>query len=264
MRSHLNVGGHEIGLRWYGLAYLLGFVFASLAFRRAIRDGLLPGATARTHERVVTAVIVGVLAGGRLGYVVQNLSEWARDPLFPIRLWEGGMAFFGGLLGVILGLVWVSRRERIAFWSLTDVATLPAMLGLAFGRIANFINAELWGRPTGTQWGVIYPHVDRLPRHPSELYESASHFLAFGILAWLATRRRPWLLAHPGVMAAVFLVLYGAFRFATDFFREEPLVGPFNTGQYASLLVFFIGVVLLARSARRSDSDAGLTRPGAA
>lgn len=252
---HFNIRGHEIGLRWYGLAYVLGFVLASLAFRRAIREGLLPGATAKTHDRIVTAVVAGVLVGGRLGYVVQNLSEWARDPLFPIRVWEGGMAFFGGLLGVILGLVWVARRERIPFWSLSDVATFPAMLGLAFGRIANFVNAELWGRPTGSSWGVVYPRVDRLPRHPSELYESASHFLAFGILVVLAIRNRSWLLSHRGALSGVFLVLYGLFRFATDFFREEPLVGPLNTGQYASLLVLLLGAAIFVARSRRSSSD---------
>ena len=244
---HFQVSGHDVGLRWYGLAYLLGFVFASLAFRRAIRRGLLPGATAGTQDRLMTAIIVGVLVGGRLGYVLQNLGAWAKDPLFPLKVYEGGMAFFGGLLGVILGLLWVARKERLAFWSLTDVATLPAMLGLAFGRIANFVNAELWGRPTGAGWGVIYPKVDRLPRHPSELYESLSHFAAFGVLLALSRRGMA-----PGRLSAIFLVLYGVFRFLTDFFRDEPLVGPLNTGQYASLVVALFGFGLLFLRTRRS------------
>lgn len=241
---HAKLGGHDVGLRWYGLAYVLGFVFASIAFRNALKEGRLPGATPQTIERLVTAIIVGVLVGGRMGYVIQNLGSWAKDPLFPIRVWEGGMAFFGGLLGVILALLWVGRKDRLRFWSLADVATLPAMLGLAFGRIANFVNAELWGRPTGGTWGVIYPKVDRLPRHPSELYESVSHFLGFAILL-LALRRSAWIQAREGRLAALFLVIYGLFRFLTDFFREEPLVGPLNTGQYASLVVMFFGVGLL-------------------
>ena len=245
---HFKLGGHDVGLRWYGLAYVLGFVFASLAFRRAIRQGMLPGATAGTQDRLMTAIIVGVLVGGRMGFVLQNLGSWARDPFFPLKVYEGGMAFFGGLLGVILGLAWVARKEKLAFWSLTDVATMPAMLGLAFGRIANFVNAELWGRPTGGSWGVIYPKVDRLPRHPSELYESASHFAAFGILVLLSRRE-----AIPGKLSAWFLILYGTFRFLTDFLRDEPLVGPLNTGQYASLVVALIGVVLLVARGRKSE-----------
>ncbi len=242
---HVKLGGHDIGLRWYGLAYVAGFVFASLAFRKALREGRLPGATEKTLDRLMTAVIVGVLAGGRLGYVVQNLGQWARDPFFPLKVYEGGMAFFGGLLGVILGLIWVGRKEKVAFWALADVATLPAMLGLAFGRIANFVNAELWGRPTGANWGVVYPRVDRLPRHPSELYECASHFLAFGILLFLS-RQSAWAQARAGRLSALFLILYGLFRFLTDFYRDEPLVGPLNTGQYASLVVMAVGLVLMA------------------
>ena len=249
---HFKVGGHDVGLRWYGLAYVLGFVFASLAFKRAIRAGLLPGATAGTQDRLMTAIIAGVLVGGRMGYVLQNLGAWAKDPLFPLKVYEGGMAFFGGLLGVILGLLWVARKEKLAFWSLADTATLPAMLGLAFGRIANFVNAELWGRPTGGNWGVVYPKVDRLPRHPSELYESLSHFLAFGVLLLLSRRA-----ARPGVLSAWFLVLYGLFRFVSDFYRDESLVGPLNTGQYASLVVLALGTGLMMIRARKGDRGIG-------
>lgn len=252
---HFKLGGHDVGLRWYGLAYVAGFVFASFAFRKALREGRLPGATEKTLDRLMTAVIVGVLLGGRIGYVVQNLGSWAKDPLFPFKIYEGGMAFFGGLLGVILGLVWVGRKERVAFWALADVATLPAMLGLAFGRIANFVNAELWGRPTGQGWGVIYPKVDRLPRYPSELFECASHFLAFAILLALS-KRSAWVQERPGRLSVLFLVLYGLFRFLTDFYRDEPLVGPLNTGQYASLVVMGIGLILWT-TFRRSPKVTG-------
>lgn len=103
--------GHEFGLRWYGLAYVAGFAFASLAFKEATRSGFLPNATQKARERLMASIILGVLIGGRMGYVVQNLGSWAKDPLFPLRVWEGGMAFFGGLLGVVLGLAWVARRS---------------------------------------------------------------------------------------------------------------------------------------------------------
>lgn len=233
------LGGQELGIRWYGLAYIAGLALAFLAFRRAIKDGRLTPATDRALDRLFTASLLGVILGGRLGYVLQNPARLLRDPLFVFKVWEGGMAFFGGLVGVILALSCAARKERLRLLQLTDVAAPAAMLGLGLGRLANFVNAELWGRPTGGAWGVIYPKVDALPRHPSELYEAASHFLAFLVLTLLA-RRRP----RVGLLSALFLVLYGTFRFVTDFWREEPLLGPLNSGQWASLVVAGSGFAL--------------------
>lgn len=131
------------------------------------------------------------------------------------------------------------------------------MMGLGFGRIANFVNAELWGRPTGFVWGVVYPRVDPLPRHPSELYESASHFLAFGALLWLAACRANWVKERAGRLSGAFLILYGSLRFLTDFFRDEPLLGPLNTGQYASLVVLSLGTALLPSKLHRGGGGDG-------
>lgn len=236
----LVLGGHELGIRWYGLAYVAGLALAYAAFRRAIRDGLLKPKTDRALDRLFTASLVGVFAGGRLGFVLQSPVRLLRDPLFVFKVWEGGMAFFGGLVGVLLALGWVARKERLRLLDLTDVAAPVAMLGLGLGRLANFVNAELWGRPTGADWGVVYPKVDSLPRHPSELYEAASHFLAFALLTLLARRSR-----HSGLLSALFLILYGGLRFVTDFWRDEPLLGALNTGQWASLAVAVCGAALM-------------------
>ena len=138
------------------------------------------------------------------------------------------------------------------FWTLADVAAFPATFGLGVGRIANFVNGELWGLPTNAGWGVIFPRVDNLPRHPSQLYEAASHFLLLGVLLWFL-HRRPQTVQRPGVLAAMFLELYGGLRFLTDFYRaDDTFFGPFSSGQWASLLVAAIGLVLLARPATNS------------
>ena len=238
--------GQAVGIRWYGLAYVLGLWVAFAAFGRAARRGLLPGLDASAQSKMIVAVSLGVLGGGRLGYVLQHPARLLSDPLFFFRIWDGGMAFFGGLAGVILALMWTARRHDLPFWSLADVAAFPAAFGLGVGRIANFVNGELWGRPTASTWGVVFPRADNLPRHPSQLYEAASHFLLLGVLLWLLQRQPQAIRERPGLFAALFLVLYGALRFLTDFYRADDLYfGPWSSGQWASLLVAAIGLVLL-------------------
>lgn len=246
--------GQTVGVRWYGLAYVLGLWMAFFAFGQAARRGLLPGLSAEAQSRMIVAVSIGVLGGGRLGYVLQHPAQLISDPLFFLRIWDGGMAFFGGLAGVIVALAWTARRYGLSFWSLADVAAFPAAFGLGVGRVANFVNGELWGRPTASTWGVVFPRADALPRHPSQLYEAASHFLLFGVLFWLLRRRPQLMRQRPGVFAALFMALYGALRFLTDFYRDDDTyLGPFSSGQWASLIVAAIGVWLL-RSAPSRDT----------
>ncbi|NUQ77535.1 MAG: prolipoprotein diacylglyceryl transferase [Polyangiaceae bacterium] len=162
------------------------------------------------------------------------------------------MAFFGGLAGVVIALLIFTRHHQVRFWGIADVLTLPAAVGLALGRIANFINAELWGKPTGANWGVIYPKVDELPRHPSELYESISHFL-LAVVLYTAAKRLP---VGSRRLSALFLVGYGALRFLTDFYRDEPAVlGPLTSGQLASLTVAAAGCLLLLPRRRVDEGE---------
>jgi len=235
----------EFGLRWYGLAYVLGFVLGYLWLARAVRDDRIPGLTKANLDKLIYALIIGVMVGGRLGFCVQNLDQWKRDPLFLLRIWEGGMAFFGGLFGVTLAVYLFARKHKVSFGALGDTITVPGSLALAFGRIANFMNAELWGRPTGADWGVIYPKVDQLPRHPSELYECLSHLLLAGVLALIWKLRPDTRESKRGLLSALFVILYGAFRFVTEYFREEPItVGPLTSGQVASLVIVAIGIIM--------------------
>lgn len=247
----MQIAGQAVGIRWYGLAYVLGLGAAFLAFRAAARRRYLPGLSEEAQQQMIFAVAAGVVGGGRLGYVLQHPARLLSDPFYFFRIWESGMAFFGGLAGVIVALLWTARRFDISFWTLADVAAFPAAFGLGVGRVANFINGELWGRPTGSDWGVVFPQVDNLPRHPSQLYEAASHFLLLGVLLWLLHRRPHLARERSGVFAALFLTLYGALRFATDFYRaDETYFGAFSSGQWASLLVAMIGLGLLLRPAR--------------
>ena len=255
--------GQAVGVRWYGLAYVFGLWVAFFAFGRAAQRGLLPGLSQEAQSRMIVAVSLGVIGGGRLGYVLQHPARLLSDPLFFFRVWEGGMAFFGGLAGVILALAWTARRFGLSFWSLADVAAFPAAFGLGVGRVANFINAELWGRLTASTWGVVFPRVDGLPRHPSQLYEAASHFLMLAVLLWLLRGRPNAIRERPGAFAALFMALYGALRFLTDFYRADDLyLGPWSSGQWASLLVAAIGVCLLRFNLPGNAPRAPLEAPG--
>ena len=252
---HTHLFGQEVGLRWYGLAYVVGLAAAFFSFDRAAKRGLLPGLTSEALAQMLFALIAGVLGGGRLVYVLQHPARLLADPLFFFRVWEGGMAFFGGLIGVACALIWTARKFDLPLWSLADVAAFPAVFGLGMGRLANFVNGELWGRPTNRDWGVVFPRVDYLPRHPSQLYEAASHFLLLGVLLWLLRYRSHGLRERAGFFAALFLALYGVLRFLTDFYRaDDTFFGPFSSGQWASLVVGAIGLILLARPATTSNA----------
>ena len=237
--------GHTVGIRWYGLNYVFSFLVVYLYFRGAARRGRVPGLDLAAVDALTYAIAIGIVGGGRLGYVVQHLDRLRADPLFVLRLTEGGMTFFGGLLGVLLAIFWAGRRYRMGFLALSDIATFPAAIGLALGRITNFINGELAGKPTGGDWGVRFPNVDMVPRHPSQLYESASHFLLFGVL--VLANRMAWTRARVGRLSYLFLTIYGVLRFGTDFYRaDDTYWGPFSTGQWASLVVGLAGVIGLA------------------
>lgn len=238
--------GREFGLRYYSLAYIIGFVMAYLVLNHAAKSGRIKNLTEENAPNLVFAGVIGVIVGGRMGFVLQNLDQWQQDALFPLKVYEGGMAFFGGLIGVILAFAWFCKKNQVQFWDVADWIAIPAAVALGLGRIANFINGELWGRPTNAEWGVIYPHVDTQLRHPSELYESASHFaLALVLFAlWkLLPKSDP---KKTGYVGASFIIGYGVFRFITEFFREEPqAISTLTKGHMASLVAIAIGISLL-------------------
>ena len=250
-----HILGRTLDVRWYGLSYGLGFLLTFFWFRAAAKRGTVAEFDGAALETLTGAVPLGIVLGGRLGFVVQHPHEMLRDPLFALRLWEGGMAFFGGLLGCLLALWWVGRKYGCRFLALTDVAVYPAALGLAFGRLANFANGELVGRPTHAGWGVIFPGVDNQPRYPSQLFESASHFLLFGILLFVSRRCSGWVEGRAGRLSFLFLTTYGFFRFLTDFYRaDDTYWGPLSDGQWISLLTGLVGLALLLRVRGRTKA----------
>ncbi len=225
--------GYDIPLRWYAVAYIAGILFGWWIVLRAIRTPRLwagnPPLTAEQAERLLTWIILGVILGGRVGYILfYDLPTYVADPLQIVRVWEGGMSFHGGFAGVVIAAIWFCRREGIPMLSLGDLLAIATPVGLMLGRIANFINAELWGRATDLPWGVIFPGaaaqtcpqlVGLCARHPSQLYQAALEGLLLAlVLFWLAFRRG-WF-KRPGALMGVFLAGYGLARFVVEFVRQ--------------------------------------------
>ncbi|MCU0826274.1 MAG: prolipoprotein diacylglyceryl transferase [Tabrizicola sp.] len=229
----VEINGTEYGLRWYALAYIVGILFGWWIILRAIRTPRLwagdPPLTAEQVERFFTWAVVGIIIGGRLGYVIfyepgVYLAEPWRIPLIN----EGGMAFHGGFAGVVVAAIWFCRREKIAMLSMGDLLAIAVPVGLGLGRLSNFVNAELWGRPTDLPWGVIFPGAaaqacatatEACARHPSQLYQAALEGLLLAVvLTWLAFRRG-WF-QRPGALMGLFLAGYGIARFLVEFVRQ--------------------------------------------
>jgi phosphatidylglycerol:prolipoprotein diacylglycerol transferase len=237
-----------LAVRWYGLMYLVGFalVWAGGRWRIARRPGGVW--TATDLDDALFYGILGTLAGGRLGYVLfYKFGDYLAEPWRILYLWEGGMSFHGGMLGVIAALAWYARSRRQDWLSVTDFIAPLAPLGLAAGRIGNFINAELWGRPTSVPWATVFPNVDGLPRHPSQLYEFALEgVVLLAVLWWFSARPRP-----RGAVSGAFLLGYGLLRFAVEFTREPDgflglLALGLSMGQWLSLPMIVIGAAMIA------------------
>lgn len=279
----ISLFGIEFALRWYALAYIVGIVIGwRLVVASMRRPALWPGDSApmdaRAVEDLLTWVIVGVILGGRLGYVAfYQPGYYLANPSEILAVWQGGMAFHGGLLGVVLAVIVFSKRRGIRWQSVADVLCMVTPVGLLLGRIANFINAELWGRPTDLPWGVIFPGAAAqdcpdvaglCARHPSQLYEAALEGLILGaVLVYLGWRRGA--LRMPGLLTGVFFAGYGLARFAVEFVRQPDaqFISPGNPlglawhvagwgltmGQILSLpmIAFGIGMIVWARRAQR-------------
>ena len=231
-------------VHWYGLMYLLAFLTAwGLALLRSKRYQL-----AWTNEQVSDLIFygaVGVIVGGRLGYMLfYATEELFFKPWTLFKLWDGGMSFHGGLLGVILAMFLYGRKIGKTFWQVADFTAPIVPIGLAFGRIGNFINGELWGRVTDMPWGMVFFHVDANPRHPSQVYEFLLEGVVLFIAVWVyAAKPRP-----DGRVSALFLILYGIFRFIIEFFRQPDAqlgfiaLGWVSMGQLLSLPMILFGI----------------------
>ncbi len=247
-----------VQVRWYGLMYVFGFAAAWLLGRlRARRLG--SGWTCAQVDDLITWGMLGVVAGARLGYVLfYDFSSFLADPLMVVRLWNGGMSFHGGLLGVVIAVGWWSIRRRKAFLEVLDFVAPLVPPGLFFGRLGNFINAELWGAPTSLPWGVVFPGAGPLARHPSQLYEAGLEGVVLFVLLWAyASRPRP-----VGRVSGAFGTLYAVFRFGIEFVRQPDAhlgylaFGWLTMGQVLCLPLLVVGLWLLLRPVPVADGKA--------
>ncbi|MEJ0022320.1 MAG: prolipoprotein diacylglyceryl transferase [Alphaproteobacteria bacterium] len=212
-------------LRWYALAYIAGLMLGWRYMVAIVKNEKLwtPGQVRPTPlqcDDFLFWATLGVIVGGRLGYVFfYNMKILWTDPLQTFAIWQGGMSFHGGLIGVTTAMVLFARKYKLPFLTLSDIVATVTPIGLFFGRIANFINGELWGRPTDVPWGVIFPNADGLPRHPSQLYECALEGVVLFSILRLATYNR-LTLKRPGLTTGIFLVCYGVFRSSLENVRE--------------------------------------------
>lgn len=241
-------------IHWYGLMYLLGFAAAWWLGRRRMSRFAMNG---EQLSDLIFACALGVVVGGRVGYVLfYHLDRFFQDPLWLFAVWEGGMSFHGGLLGVLLALVWHARKLNLRFLQLGDFIAPLVPIGLGAGRIGNFIGGELWGRPTDGPWAMVFPHVDLLPRHPSQLYQFALEGLALFVVLWLYSSKP----RATGAVSGLFLIGYGLARFVVEFARQPDAHLGFiafewlTMGQLLSLPMIVAGLWLMALS-RKSASN---------
>lgn len=245
----------SFALHWYGVMYALAFTCGYFYLRVLIRRRQL-ALTEDALETLLFSIVLGVVLGGRIGhFVLYDIETLLHHPLEFLYVWHGGMSFHGGLIGVLVALGWFTRRYRIHFLALTDVLVVPVALGLALGRVGNFINGELWGRPTDGTWGVIFPRAgDAVPRHPAQLYAVSKDLLIAALLLLVGTRKTP-----TGTRSFAFLVLYGAFRTMVELAWREPLDGvwfgwlPVGAGYSIPLIVIGLGGLVWAWRRTRSS-----------
>ncbi len=243
-----------LAIRWYSLAYIVGILFTVFWLKKCNTKNKFLSPEA--YENWMTWAIVSIILGGRFGYVFfYNAGYFLQHPLEIFAFWQGGMSFHGGLLGVIFGMWLYAKKYKINFLQLTDCLAVAAPVGLLCGRLANFVNMELYGRVTGSNFGVIFPNAGDLPRHPSQLYEaSLEGILLFVILFSLRNR----FTNQHGKLSGIFLALYGSFRIIIENFREpDDQLGFFfekiTLGQLLSLPLILVGIFLFFFSSRKKS-----------
>jgi phosphatidylglycerol:prolipoprotein diacylglycerol transferase len=248
----VNIG--PLPIRWYALAYifglLLGWWYARYIVQKDAYWGATPRPAAASLDDLLIYVAFGVIAGGRIGYVLfYNVEFFFSHPLRIFAVWEGGMSFHGGLAGAAVAVWLFGRRYQVSALTVSDICCAVVPIGIGLGRIANFIKPELWGRPTDVAWAMVFPDAGPLARHPSQLYEAATE--GFLLLLLLALAVRAGWLKRPGVVSGLFAIGYGVARIFCEFFREpDPqlgfLFGGATMGMLLSLPLIAVGIALLA------------------
>ena len=240
-----------IAIRWYSLAYIFGILFGWW-FGKKIISHILKNNSLKFNlsdfDDLISYLIVSIVIGGRIGYVIfYNFEYYSSNPLEILKIWEGGMSFHGALLGIIIGTYLFSKKRGVSTFFMLDIIACVAPIGIFLGRLANFINGELIGKVSNVSWSVVFPLVDMLPRHPSQLYEAfLEGIVLFLILNILIFKKK----YKVGSSSCLFLVLYGIFRIFSEVFREPDaqigyLFGLFSMGTVLSFLMIFSGLVIL-------------------
>ena len=242
-----------LAIRWYGLMYVVAFALVWLLGRARIKAN--PGGSWKQQDLddILFYGMVGVILGGRMGYVLfYKFGDYLAEPWMIFYVWEGGMSFHGGMLGVIIALALFARSRKQHWLAVTDFVAPMVPLGLAAGRLGNFINGELWGRATDVPWAMIFPMVDKQPRHPSQLYQMALEGLLLFVILWFySAKPRP-----RAAVSGLFLLGYGVFRFVVEFAREPDgflglLAMGWSMGQWLSLPMVLIGAAMLVWAYKR-------------
>jgi phosphatidylglycerol:prolipoprotein diacylglycerol transferase len=244
-------------VRWYGLMYLTGFILFVALGRWRARRMVFTGWHPRDVDDMLFYGVFGVILGGRLGYVLfYKPAYYLAHPLEIFQLWQGGMSFHGGFIGVLLAMYFYAWKRGKRWIDVMDFVAPMCPLGLAAGRLGNFINAELWGRPSNVPWAMIFPNVDNVPRHPSQLYEFGLEGILLFLVLWTyALRPRP-----PGAVSGLFLLGYGIARYAVEYTREPDsflglLAGGLSMGQWLSLPMIAIGAIMMLWAYARARKD---------
>ncbi|MGT2443968.1 prolipoprotein diacylglyceryl transferase [Ensifer adhaerens] len=250
-----------LAIHWYGLAYVAGILLGWFYARRLAMNTSLwrddkPAITLQQLDDFLLWAAGGIVLGGRIGYILfYDLGSVLANPIRALEIWNGGMSFHGGFLGTTLAMILFARKNKIAIWSLFDIVAAVVPIGLFFGRIANFINGELWGRLSSMPWAIVFPTGGPFARHPSQLYEAALEgIVLLSVLAWFIYRRHA--LKSPGLVTGIFVLGYALSRIFVEFFREPDaqigyLVGGWLTmGMLLSLPMALAGIWAIARARR--------------
>ena len=247
----INIGFFEV--RWYSLAYIFGILVGWWIAKKII-NFKIQNQTLKFDNKIfddlISYIIISMIVGGRFGYVIfYKLSYYLTNPFDILKIWQGGMSFHGALIGIIFGTYLFSNKVKVNPFFFLDIIASVAPIGIFFGRIANFINGELFGKPTNLFWSVIFPEIDKLPRHPSQLYEAALEgVVLFFILISLIYKKS----IRTGIVSALFMILYGLFRIILEQFREPDsqvgyLFNLFSMGSILSFFMILIGLYILKK-----------------
>lgn len=235
----------SFAIRWYGIMYLIGSVLSYiLVWHQIKRKGLNLGR--EFLDSLYFYLIIGLLVGARLGYVIfYNIYSYIQNPIEIISVWHGGMSFHGGLIGSFIAGILFCKKNQLNVFEISDLVIVTVPIGLGLGRIGNFINGELYGRVTDVPWAMVFPAGGHLSRHPSQLYEAFFEGVILFTVLWQLRDKK----LKPGILSALFIILYGFFRFFMEFFREpDPqlgfILGPFTMGQLLSTVIIFAGTGL--------------------